>query len=420
MENLLKIVKKIIPKKLFKTLQPIYHYKLALLGAVLYRFPSKKIKVIGITGTKGKSSTTEMIAHTLRNAGFKTASASTVRFQIAENSKKNMFKMTMPGRFFIQKFLRDAVNQKCEFAVIEISSEGAKQYRHKFIDLNALVFTNLAKEHIESHGSYEKYVEAKLSIAEALSKSSKNPRFMIGNIDDAETEKFFKKASPAKSIPYSFKDIKNFIEKENSVEFEIENQKIHSNLVGKFNVYNWLATWKTVSNFGVSIEQFKKAVEELKEIPGRAQIVKKGDVECVIDYAHTGESLEAIYKAFPNKKRICILGNTGGGRDVWKRPEMAKIADRYCETVILTNEDPYDEDPMKIINDMAVVIPKEKLFVEIDRRKAINTAIKMATKESVVIITGKGTDPYIMGKNGEKTPWDDKNVAEEELSKIKN
>jgi UDP-N-acetylmuramoyl-L-alanyl-D-glutamate--2,6-diaminopimelate ligase len=207
------------------------------------------------------------------------------------------------------------------------------------------------------------------------------------------------------------------IEKNN--EHYFENQKIHSNLVGKFNVYNWLATWKAVSNFGVSIEQFKKAVEELKEIPGRAQIVKKGDVECVVDYAHTPESLEAIYKAFPNKKKICILGNTGGGRDVWKRPEMAKIADKYCETVILTNEDPYDEDPMKIINDMAVVIPKDKLFVEIDRRKAINTAIKMANKESIVIITGKGTDPYIMGKNGEKTPWDDKTVAEEELNNLK-
>ncbi len=420
MDNLLKITKNIIPKKLFKTLQPIYHYKLALLGALLYRFPSKKIKVIGVTGTKGKSSTTEMIAHILRNAGFKTASASTVRFQIGENAKRNMFKMTMPGRFFIQKFLRDAVNQKCHFAVIEISSEGAKQYRHRFIDLDALVFTNLAKEHIESHGSYEKYVEAKLSIASSLSKSPKKQKFMIGNIDDTETSKFFEKALPAKPVTYSLKEADKIKEKENGIDFEIEGKKIHSNLVGKFNIYNWLATWKTVSNFGISIEQFKKAVEELKEIPGRAQIIKKGDIECVIDYAHTPESLEAIYKAFPNKKKICILGNTGGGRDTWKRPEMAKIADKHCETIILTNEDPYDEDPMKIINDMAVVIPKDKLFVEIDRRKAINTAIKMADKDSIVIITGKGTDPYIMGKNEEKTPWDDKTVVEEELGKIKN
>lgn len=235
MENLLNTTKKIIPSKIFKTLQPFYHFKLALLGALIYRFPSKKIIVIGVTGTKGKSSVTEMIAHTLRSAGIKTASASTVRFQIGEKSKRNMFKMTMPGRFFIQKFLRDAVNEKCKFAVIEISSEGAKQYRHKFIDLDALVFTNLAKEHIESHGSYEKYIEAKLKIAESLGRSSKNPRFMIGNIDDVETEKFFKMASPAKPVPFSIKDFKSYELTDNGSNFEIDGQKIHSNLVGKFN-----------------------------------------------------------------------------------------------------------------------------------------------------------------------------------------
>lgn len=418
MEKILDLIKKLIPQRIFKKMQPFYHFSLVLLGAIIYRFPSQKIKVIGVTGTKGKSSVTEMIAHTLKTAGYKIASASTVRFQIGENVKRNMFKMTMPGRFFIQNFLRNAVNQKCQFAVIEISSEGAKQFRHKFIELDALVFTNLAKEHIESHGSYEKYIEAKLQIAKSLKQSKKNPKFMIGNKDDVETEKFFEMAKPAKPIPYSIQDLSKYNLLENGFNFEINGQTIHSNLVGKFNLYNWLAVLKTVENFGVSIQKFKEAVETLKEIPGRAQIIQKGNIKCVVDYAHTTNSLEAIYQSFPNKNKICILGNTGGGRDVWKRPEMARVADRYCKTIILTNEDPYDEDPRKIINDMAVVIPKDKLFIEMDRRTAINKALNMANGDSLVIITGKGTDPYIMGSNGTKTPWDDKTVVEEELNKI--
>jgi UDP-N-acetylmuramoyl-L-alanyl-D-glutamate--2,6-diaminopimelate ligase len=178
----------------------------------------------------------------------------------------------------------------------------------------------------------------------------------------------------------------------------------------------------------------------VSEIPGRVESVKNNlGFEIIVDYAHTPDSLKALYEAFSpenpptilgvsgqktNKKLICVLGNTGGGRDIWKRPEMGKIADQYCEEIILTNEDPYDEDPRKIVDEMAVVIDKKKLTIEMDRREAIKLAIKKAEEESevnqnnvVVLITGKGTDPYIMEANGKKTPWSDKKVVEEELKK---
>ncbi len=168
LEKILNIGRKIIPKKLFKLAQPIYHYKLALLGAIIYRFPAKKLTVIGVTGTKGKTTTVELVNAILESARYKTALASTLRYKIGEKEWGNMFKMTLRGRFFTQRFLRQAVNSGCTHAIIEVSSEGVPQSRHRFLFLDALIFTNLAPEHIESHGSYEKYLEAKLSIAKEL------------------------------------------------------------------------------------------------------------------------------------------------------------------------------------------------------------------------------------------------------------
>src|SRR3989338_4776032 len=220
--------------------------------------------------------------------------------------------MTMPGRFFLQKFLRQAVNAGMQYAVIEMTSEGARQFRHKFIDLNALVVTNISPEHIESHGSYEKYLDAKLSIARALSKSKKENRVLIVNGDDIEAGKFL-------AIPNTKK------------------------LTGLFNVYNLLAAITFGKSQGIKEKTIKIALEKIKTIRGRVEKIELGqDFEVVVDYAHTTDSLEKFYQSFEGKRKICVLGNTGGGRDKWKRPAMGRIANQYCDTVILTNEDPYD------------------------------------------------------------------------------
>ena len=185
-----------------------------------------------------------------------------------------------------------------------------------------------------------------------------------------------------------------------------------------------MAAATLADELGIPHETIKKGIENLDEVKGRVQKVNAGqEFDVIVDYAHTADSLEKLYKAFPDKKKVCVLGNTGGGRDKWKRPEMAKIADKYCEEIILTNEDPYDEDPEKIIKEMSSAISESKKPIHeiMDRRIAINTAIKRASKigkDSVVLISGKGTDPYIMEANNKKTPWSDFEVTKEEINKI--
>lgn len=418
MDKILRKIEKIIPRKLFKLGQPVYHYSLALLGALIYRFPSRKIKVVAITGTKGKTSTVEFVNTILEEAGFITALASTLRFKIREDSRPNMMKMTMPGRLFIQKFLRQAVDAHCDYAVIEISSEAAKQYRHKFIDLDALLFTNLAPEHIESHGSYEKYVGAKLSIAKALENSSKENKIIVANIDDKEGHKFLN-INVEKKAPYSLKDGEPIICHDDGVKFVCENIEINSKLPGKFNVYNMLAAISYARALGISMDTIKIGLEKLTEIKGRAQKIQNNlGIDILVDYAHTPDSLKALYSTFPNKKKVCVLGNCGGGRDKWKRKEMALIAEEYCDEIILTDEDPYNDDPLEIIKSMADEMKNKKPQVIVNRREAIAHSIKIAPQGGVVLITGKGTDPYIMRANGQKEPWSDAKVAEEEIKRL--
>lgn len=420
-------IKKLIPKKVRVFLTPFYHYFLSFLGAVIYRFPSNNIKVIAITGTKGKTSTAEIVNAILEEAGFKTALAGTLRFKIDKESVRNMYKMTMVGRFFLQRFLRKAVQANCDWAIIEMTSEGAKQYRHKFISLDALIFTNLSPEHIESHGSYEKYVEAKLQIAKALEISHKKGKVLVVNADDKESERFLA-IKVSEKYSFSKEDALPYQERETGIFFTLGNTAIQSHLHGEFNLYNMLGAITFARTQKIPMKIVKLALERLKEIPGRRQVITHEPFEVIIDYAHTIDSLEHLYKSFKGKVLIAVLGNTGGGRDVWKRPGMALAADSYCEHIILTNEDPYDEDPKKIIDDMAKGMKKHTPEIILDRRKAIQKSFIQAIeiqkekrdRKIAVLITGKGTDPYIMGPNGSKTIWDDATVAREELKKITN
>ncbi|MDP3902215.1 MAG: Mur ligase family protein [bacterium] len=408
METLLKFGRKVIPKKIFKAGQPVYHFVLAFLAALFYGFPSCKIKIIGVTGTKGKTTVAELVNAILEEAGYKTAILGTLRFKIGNKDERNLFKMTMPGRLFVQKFLRKAVKDKCDYAIMEMTSEGAKQFRQRFISMDALIFTNLAPEHIESHGSYEKYKQAKLSIARTLARSSKRPRVLVVNKDDKEAESFLS-VSADKKLVYSLSDTKGYRA---------------PYLIGEFNTYNTLAAATMAEGLGVSREVIQKALDKFKGVRGRMENVnEEGAFPVYIDYAHTPDSLEAAYKTLTSRHElVCVLGNTGGGRDTWKRKIMGKIADKYCAEIILTNEDPYDEDPVKIVNEMKEGITVKRAKIIMDRREAIREAIKITkltknnSQNPAVIITGKGTDPYIMGPNGAKEPWDDATVAREELN----
>ena len=203
MEKILRKIERAIPKKLYHFLQPYYHLLLAIIGTTIYLNPSRRLYVIAVTGTKGKSSTVEFINAVLEASGKKTALLSTIRFKVGEHSRPNKYKMTMPGRFFTQEFLHEASDAKCKYAIIEMTSEGARFFRHVGVELDALVFTNLSPEHIESHGSFAKYKKAKLRLANHLAKSKKLFRLSIANLDNEHAPAFLI-GDVEKNIIYSF------------------------------------------------------------------------------------------------------------------------------------------------------------------------------------------------------------------------
>ena len=417
MESLLNFGRKIIPKPVFEFFQPAYHLTLAYLAALVYGFPSRKIKVIGVTGTKGKSSTVYFLSRILEGAGYKTAAISSIQFKIAEKEWPNSLKMTMPGRFAIQSFLAKAVKAGCQFVVLEVSSQGVLQNRHRFINFDTAVFTKLAPEHIEAHGSFENYKKYKLKFFGYVKNNH------VINKDDKYFQEFFD--IPAKNkITYSAADYKD----------------IKLKLLGDFNVANAAAAVKTAEIYGIDAEKSGKILENIGSLPGRMELVGSPDggrqnFKVIVDYAHTPDSMEAVYGSLKPKlsagaKLICVFGATGGGRDKWKRPEYGKIAERYCDEIILTNEDPYDEKPISILEQIEIgfsqaesVKPacrtgRSKVYKVLDRKEAIKKGISLAKEGDIVIITGKGSETTMMVAGGKKIPFDDRAVVKEELKKL--
>lgn len=404
-------LKSVIPTPL-KTL---YHFMLAFLAALIYGFPSRGLTVVAVTGTKGKSSTIEYLNAILEAAGCTTALSSTIRFKIGEKNEPNRRRMTSPGRFFIQRFLSRAIDAGCTHACIELTSEGARQFRHRFLDLDALLFINLAPEHIESHGSLAAYSDAKFEIGKQLARSRKRPRIMVANADDRESGRYL--SLPVEVIaPYTLSATEPWQAGADGGSFTFDGMVIRVKFPGEFSLKNALAAATAARALGIPLSAIARGIESLEHIPGRAEAIIEGQqFTVIVDYAHTPDSLEALYRAYGTARKICVLGSTGGGRDLWKRPVMGGVADTYCEEIILTNEDPYDEDPQAIIGMLAGGIKHKTPHIVGDRREAIRTALQLARPGDVVLITGKGTDPTIQGPRGSAIPWSDANVVREEL-----
>ncbi len=401
-----------------------YHLGAAFLGAFLYGFPSSKLTVIGVTGTKGKSSTAEMLSAIFEEAGYKTALLNSIRFKIGSDSRPNELRMSMPGRFFIQDFLARAVAAECKVAILEMTSEGARQFRHRGIALDALIFTNLAPEHIESHGSLEAYAAAKFELGRQLGRSSKRPRIMAANADYAQSGRYLT-LRVEHALPFSLQACAPYAADEHGGHFRFDDADIAIHLPGEFSLRNAIAAATVAHAFRVPTETIAKAFDKLTRIPGRAERIEAGQsFAVVVDYAHTPDSLTALYDAYGNAHKICVMGSTGGGRDTWKRPVMGSIADSRCETVILTNEDPYDEDPRSIVEAVARGMKRAPLII-MDRREAIGNALSLAAtlrqaqgdQNVAVLLTGNGPAPCICGPKGEKVPWSDASVAREGLAR---
>lgn len=428
------MIKKILKKAVPDFALAWHHRAFPILGALLYRFPSRKLVVIGIAGTNGKSTVVQLITDIFKEAGFKTASISSVRFQINGKEWQNKLKMTMPGRLKIQRFLRQAVSAGCQYAVLEVTSEGIKQFRHKLIKFDLAIITNSSKEHIEAHGGFENYRRAKGELF-------KTPGLKISmvNLDDENADYFLQfptkekwgyrikdktKNTKARSVIQKLKIVEGKSPEvlADRVKFSIDNVEFDLRLLGEFNIYNALSAICVGLSQGISLGLIKQALEKIQEVSGRMELVIKEPFKVYVDYAHTTVALESVYKTLsapvsrdPKSKLICLLGACGGGRDKWKRPEFGRLASEYCDKIILANEDPYDENPIQIIEDVEKGIFQDIDYEKIlDRREAIKKVLAVAKPGDTVIITGKGSEPWLCAANGKKIPWDDRQVVREE------
>ena len=400
-----KLIKKFIPPFLLSW----YHLCLAFLGALIYRFPSRKLKIIGVTGTNGKTTVVNLTTKILEEAGHKVASLSSIKFKIIDKETPNALKMTMPGRFKIQKFLRQAVKAGCQYVVLEVTSEGIKQHRHRFINFAIAVFTNLSPEHIEAHQGFENYKRAKGKLFQATREVH------VINLDD-ENAKYFLQFPVKKKYTYGL----------NQGDINNQDLQLKLRLIGDFNIHNALAAICVGLSQNIDLATCKKAVEKVEGIPGRMEKIISQPFKVFVDYAFTPNALEKVYQTLTHQlinsstnKLICVLGACGGGRDKWKRPVLGKLAAQYCDEVIVTNEDPYDEDPIEIIEQVAKgTMGKARKIL--DRREAIRESLKISQPGDVVVITGKGCEPWLCVAGGKKIPWDDRQVVKEEYEKIRN
>ncbi len=460
MDKFLNIIKRLIPTKLFKLLQPSYHYLLSWFSAAVYHFPSEKLIVVGVTGTTGKTTSVYLIAKALEAAGIKTGYTSTALFNNGNREWLNDKKMTMVGRFFTQKILNDMRRNGCQAAIVETTSEGIRQFRHRFINYDILVFTGLYEEHIDSHGSFEKYKEAKGRLFAHLANCKtkhvndkmivvKNPsglkkielqsvkKTIIANGDDQHAD-FFLKFKAERKIVYTKNELKkekgweilkysDIFADNKGISFKVSNLSFNLNMLGVFNVANSLNALAVGTALGLDLNAVKKGLEKITGVAGRLEKIDEGqNFTVIVDYAFEPKALAKLYETLeciPHKSIIHVLGAAGGGRDVAKRPKLGAMAGEKALIVIVTNEDPYDDDPETIISQVALGAENagKKLNIDLfkisDRFQAIEKALLLAKEDDVVIITGKGSEQAICLKNGEKMPWDDRAVVRGLLKK---
>ncbi|MFC1618279.1 UDP-N-acetylmuramoyl-L-alanyl-D-glutamate--2,6-diaminopimelate ligase [Patescibacteria group bacterium] len=418
-----------------------YHWILAALATLIYWFPSEKLTVIGVTGTDGKTTTANLTAQLLIKAGYKVGLTSTTTFRIADKEWPNLTKQGMQGRFKNQQLLRRMVKAGCKYAVIETTSEGIKQYRHVGINYDVAVFTNLTEEHIEAHGSFKKYRAAKGKLFEQLARSCKidTKKFAIINADDKHANYFLNFGCDRKiifGIKHSRKDLPSVQAREIKldqrgshfwVDYDGQSSEISTPLVGEFNVYNALAAISVALSQGMSLEKIKAAFQKIKPVPGRMEIIDAGQpFTVIVDYAHAPNALENVYKTlkpFVKGKLWSLLGSQGGGRDKRKRPILGKLAGQYADCVVVTNEDPYDEKPEQIIDEVFAGVLENKTEDEdawriLDRREAIAFILKKAQPGDIVLLTGKGSEKVIIEAGGKKKNWDEGRVVREILGKM--
>ena len=397
---------------------------LAIISSNFYKNPSKKFKLIGVTGTKGKTTTTFMIKEILEKAGKKVGLIGTIATYI--NGKRlGDSERTTPESLELQKLFSQMVKEKVEFVVMEVSSQSLKLHRVDGCDFDIVLFTNLSEDHISpnEHPDMQDYFNSKLKLFEMC-------KVGIVNTDDLHGAKIPDMFPDSQITTYGIDNFANVLAKDititNSyVDFRVKiterNERVKTCIPGRFSVYNSLAAICVAKKLGIDPETIKQALLEVR-VPGRSELVNnKLEIPIMIDYAHSPESLENILQAVKSYTRgkVISLFGCGGDRDAGKRPIMGEISGRIADFTFITSDNPRTEDPEKIVKQIEKGIKKTKgkYKVIVDRTEAIKEAIKMATKRDIIVLAGKGHEPY-QEINGIKHPYDERIIVNELIEEI--
>ena len=391
---------------------------LGFVASNFYDNPSEHLKLVGVTGTNGKTTTVTLLYNLMENLGYKTGLLSTIQNKIHQSVMPSTH--TTPDAISLNKLLAEMVAQGCDFAFMEVSSHAIHQYRIAGLYFAGAVFTNLTHDHLDYHKTFKEYLNAKKKFFDDLPSGS----FALVNVDD-KNGKVMLQNTHAQKYSYALKNMADFKAKVlesrfDSMMIDMDGHQLYSLLVGEFNAYNLLAVYATSLLLNQNSDEVLVQLSTLKGADGRFELVRSNnDITAIIDYAHTPDALENVLKTIQNirtgnEELITVVG-AGGNRDKEKRPKMAKIASLLSTKVILTSDNPRNENPQTIIDEMkqGIDIAKKRFMLAIvNREEAIRTAVMLANPGDIILIAGKGHETY-QEINGVKYPFDDKKVITE-------
>ncbi|WP_339888279.1 UDP-N-acetylmuramoyl-L-alanyl-D-glutamate--2,6-diaminopimelate ligase [uncultured Flavobacterium sp.] len=396
---------------------------LAFLANNFYDNPSSQLRLVGITGTNGKTTVASLLYQLFKKAGYKVGLLSTVKILVDEYEYKATH--TTPDSLTINHYLNEMVNEGCEFCFMEVSSHGIDQKRTEALQFEGGVFTNLSHDHLDYHSSFAEYRDVKKSFFDGLTKSA----FALTNVDDKNGSVMLQNTK-ARKLSYALKSYADYkaqiLESQlTGLLLKINDNEVWVKLIGNFNAYNMLAIYGVAIELGIEKIEALRLLSELVSVAGRFQfIISKSKITAIVDYAHTPDALENVLQTISeirtkNEQLITVVG-CGGDRDKTKRPIMADVASRLSDKAILTSDNPRTEVPETIIEDMEKGVEPQnfkKTVSIVDRKQAIKTACIMANENDIILIAGKGHENY-QEINGVRHDFDDLKIVTELLTQL--
>lgn len=427
-QKLVKKVRQTLPSSAVHGLEDVYRRGRTALVSARYGNPARGQKVIGVTGTNGKTTTINYINEILKEAGLKTAMFSTALIEIAGDTKRNELNATVPNMNLLMKFFRDAKKAKVDYVLLEVSSHALHQHKLDTVKFNAAVMTNVTQDHLDYHHTMEEYAAVKGKLF------AQEPEFIVLNRDDEWFETFDKYPAGSQKITYGTHDeaeakieYVKLYRKGSEARVVIDSQtklELATALPGRYNVYNMTAAASLAYLLGIELNHIVEGVANLEGVPGRYERVIEGQgYDVVVDYAHTPDGLEKVLEAAKavTKNRVILVFGCTGDRDKAKRPIMGEIASRLADRIMLTDEENYTEDAQAIRTQIYEGIKAAggsgKTTEIADRREAIKKALSIAKKGDTVLLTGLGHERYRI-TDGEAVPWNDGDVVRELIAEM--